>query len=84
MRIYGAVERREVVDLVCDRCGRDGEDDPNGFERQEFLSHHDRAGYGSIFGDLNQVDIDLCQHCVKEVLGEWLKVTECDYYRDEI
>ena len=34
------------------------------------------AGYGSIFGDGNRVQADLCQHCVRKVLGRWLRVTE--------
>lgn len=79
MREYGSVERRAVVDLVCDRCGFKASDEPNGFERQEFLSHHDTAGYASVFGDMNKVDLDLCQHCVKAALGDWIKITEADY-----
>jgi len=76
MRIYGEVPHREVVDLVCDRCGRQGSDEPNGFETQAFLSYHTVAGYASIFGDMNFLNLDLCQHCMKDVIGEWLRVTE--------
>ena len=32
------------------------------------------AGYGSIFGDGNRVEIDLCQTCVQDTLGAWLRV----------
>ncbi len=32
--------------------------------------------YGSIFGDSNRLKLDLCQHCLKDVLGQW--ITVCD------
>lgn len=70
---YQAVEVQKPSAITCDKCGLS--DDPKGMEGQEFLSHRDRAGYGSVFGDGRLVAIDLCQRCVKEVLGPWLKVT---------
>lgn len=58
---------------VCDRCGRVmGPNDID--ENQERLTIDFRAGYGSVFGDGNQVQLDLCQHCVKKVLGRWLRI----------
>lgn len=62
----------------CDRCGRTGERDGLDCEFHEFTSISYRAGYGSIFGDGNTVETDLCQHCVKEVLGPWLRITDPD------
>ncbi len=50
----------------------------------EFIEHQEaliicfRAGYGSLFGDGNQVEIALCQSCVNEPLGPWLHVTADD------
>jgi hypothetical protein len=32
------------------------------------------GGYSSIFGDGNSVSIDLCQGCLKQNLGPWLRV----------
>ncbi len=60
---------------ICDRCGRvmslrnDDED-------QERLAIDFTAGYGSVFGDGNRAQADLCQHCVQKVLGRWLRITE--------
>lgn len=43
-------------------------------ERQEFLYIHQVGGYGSIFGDEAKIECDLCQHCIKELLGPYLRV----------
>jgi len=45
-------------------------------EAQEFLSYSSVGGYASVFGDGAQVDFDLCQHCVKSLLGSAIRVTE--------
>jgi hypothetical protein len=61
-------------ELTCDRCGvRHAHP---GSEFFEFTSIAYRAGYGSIFGDGNQVEVDLCQSCLKDTLGPWLRVEE--------
>ena len=74
MKIMGEETRRVVVGFTCDRCKIVHEDE---FETQEFLSWEDRCGYGNnTFGDLTTIAIDLCQYCVKEVLGPWIRVTD--------
>jgi hypothetical protein len=65
-----------IKQLVCDRCGREAELDDTYCEFHEFSSIAYKAGYGSVFGDGNKVEIDLCQHCIKETLGSWLRVTD--------
>lgn len=62
-----------IKQLRCDRCGLLSE--VGDAEFAEFISVDTKAGYGSTFGDGNDVQIDLCQHCVKIVLGEWLRIT---------
>lgn len=32
------------------------------------------AGYDSLFGDGSRVEIDVCEPCLKEMLGSWLRV----------
>lgn len=32
------------------------------------------AGYDSIFGDGNRVEADLCELCLRDTLGAWLRV----------
>ena len=67
-------EERQIVDaLVCDICGREAELDDY-VEYQEFVRIHFIGGYGSIFGDCVEHRCDMCQHCVKAVLGKHLKV----------
>lgn len=47
-------------------------------EHQERLAIRFRAGSDSVFSDGSLVESDLCQHCVQEVLGPWLKITPDD------
>jgi hypothetical protein len=61
-------------EIHCDRCGRVALLGDAEFE--EMVSIESRAGYGSVFGDGNDVQVDLCQHCLKVVLGQWLRVSE--------
>jgi len=63
------VEKIEA--LVCDVCETEY-DDP--MEMQEFLCYKDTAGYSSVFGDMNSLSLDMCQHCVKKILGKYIKV----------
>ncbi len=72
MRIKDVRPQSFVKQIRCDRCERLSELGETEFE--EFVSVDHKAGYASVFGDGNQVQIDLCQHCVKELLGQWLRV----------
>jgi hypothetical protein len=74
MRTYRNRTVSELDEVSCDRCQR--QDEATGMEGQEFLSWSMSCGFASVFGDLNHVDLDLCQHCVKELLGQWVRVTE--------
>jgi len=62
-----------VSACTCDRCQR--RMTPDDYEWHEKLSVSFQGGYGSIFGDGYKVEVDLCQQCVKETLGAWLKIT---------
>lgn len=42
----------------------------------ESLSIDKMCGHGSIFGDGKLLRLDLCENCLQEVLGPWLRVTE--------
>ncbi len=69
------VETGSVVNqIVCDRCGKKTTRPESEFH--EMTSIGFKAGYGSIFGDGNHVEIDLCQHCLRETLGAWLRVRD--------
>lgn len=60
--------------IRCDRCARLFEFGDTEF--RETASIDLKAGYGSIFGDGNSVQIDLCQHCLKLTLARWLRIVE--------
>lgn len=72
----------EIISLkVCDKCGRkitlnavNKCKQLDVIEWQEFYHINFEGGYGSIFGDGEVVRVDLCQHCLKEILehfGLW-------------
>ena len=62
--------RNKVTSVICDRCKKEYNDD---MELQEFLMHYNTGGYNSVFGDGSKTSLDLCQHCVKELLGDYIQ-----------
>lgn len=66
---------QKVTTLVCDGCGLEANADGD-YEFQEFISINHDCGYGSIHGDGNQIDIDLCQKCFADMCGNVLRVTD--------
>jgi len=70
---------REVC--TCDRCGKDITKEENTAEWQERFVIRFRAGYGSVFGDGNTVEGDICQDCLQAVLGKYLRITLDDPFR---
>lgn len=68
--------------VTCDVC-RKAYDTDDWEEIQEFLYIDFSAGYGSIFGDLNKVQADVCQHCLKEKLGPFLQIINYQWMSQE-
>ena len=67
------VEAVNVVHQIkCDRCGRLAKRGEIGFHRMTSIGFD--AGYDSIFGDGNRVELDLCEPCLRDTLGTWLRV----------
>jgi len=67
------VEHQKETALVCDHCKR--EITPNEHsEWSEALRLRFTGGYGSVFFDGARVEADLCQHCVKELIGPFCRV----------
>ena len=68
--------RNEIKFKECDKCHKkfDINNVDDVCEMQEFLHFRNTGGYGSIFGDEAKIELDLCQHCTKEVLGQYLRV----------
>jgi hypothetical protein len=67
----------EVRDVfICDRCKKHIQSDDI-FELQETYSIGFTGGYNSVFGDGNYVECDLCQDCLKKLIGDF-----CTYSDD--
>ena len=67
------VVTKVCTEIVCDRCGlRMPFNDVEWYEsyRIEFT-----GGYGSIFGDGNRVECDLCQTCLHDLIGKFARAT---------
>lgn len=73
MREYQPRTVQELAACTCDRCKR--RLTPGDREWHERLSFDHSCDFDSVFGDGNTVSLDLCQLCVREVLGQWLRVT---------
>ena len=75
MRKYGEVEVKEkqLIEWSCSICKSDLMADP--MEAQEVFSFSQVGGYSSVFGDGSRIYIDICQHCMKERLGEYLTIS---------
>ena len=58
--------------IQCDRCGKETERDDVDFSSMTSIGFD--AGYYSIFGDGSRVDIDLCEQCLRDTLGTWIRV----------
>ncbi len=72
MKIYEIIqtEARELKEFHCDRCKKKITVDDE-FELQETISISFEGGYSSVFGDGVIVECDLCQQCLKELIGEF-------------
>lgn len=66
------VQERVLVGLTCSVCKRDLHEDE--LEMQEVFSFTQVGGYSSVFGDGAEIYIDICQHCMKERLGEYCTI----------
>lgn len=68
--------QHEAKVVICDRCGkRMSDDEPyEGYTNRTQIRF--RAGYCSLFGDGNKVEGDLCDKCLHELLGPYLRIVE--------
>jgi len=62
------VTQQQIIGFECSRCKTIYYDDLYPFEMQEMLHWRNVGGYGSVWGEGNQVEIDLCQRCTRELL----------------
>jgi hypothetical protein len=62
-----------LTKLKCSCCKKEYDYIKDQFEIQEFIQIFNSCGYNSIFGDNVYYRLDLCQYCVKKLLGEYLE-----------
>jgi len=70
--------------VICDICkeeyvANDWKNYPrDGFEIQEFHHIKFRGGYGSVFGDLYDVECDICQYCLHTMIKNKCRIEILD------
>lgn len=68
----------ETIAVQCDKCGQLVEAQDT-MEYQEMLSISFTGGYAAVLGDGETYALDLCQHCVKALLGPYLRNVSGDH-----
>lgn len=71
-----SVEQKFQESITCNVCKSTYNCEKDWEDVQEFHHVRFRGGYGSVFGDGVAFRADICQHCLKELLGEY--ITEDD------
>ena len=59
--------------MTCDVCKKTYTE-KDWEETQEFHCIDFVGGYGSIFGDGVRVQCDICQHCLNDLIGSYIRV----------
>jgi hypothetical protein len=67
------VTLQETESIICDVCKREVPVKDFG-EIQEFLHINELGGFESIFGDGTVIKCDICQECLKKLLGPYLRL----------
>ena len=66
------IEEQVPLECVCDRCGKKiAPDDVIEWEGKYLIRF--TGGYGSVFGDEEQIECDLCQACLHELIGPFCR-----------
>jgi len=70
------IEKNQTINviesIVCDVCKLEYKISEHD-EIQEFTHIKFTGGYGSVFGDSIPIECDICQHCLKEKLGSYIR-----------
>lgn len=73
-----------LTHLVCDVCGKKykinnehyeyyNDNEESALEDHEFINIKFTGGFGSVFGDMDTYECDICQYCLKKKLGKFLR-----------
>lgn len=63
-------EINKPITVTCDICHTTFEWDSCDAEEFEFIRRI--GGYSSVFGDEYSVELDICQHCLKKMIGRYV------------
>jgi hypothetical protein len=70
------ITQETVESVSCDKCGKIYSANPASddfMEVQEFHHIDFTGGYSSVFGDMTRVQCDLCQQCLKDIVGPYCR-----------
>ena len=69
------VTEETMVAVVCDICCKecDPKKPEDDMEIQEFHHVNFTGGYASIFGDGSKVRCDICQHCLSNMIKDYIR-----------
>lgn len=67
------VEKSVLDKFICDRCKGTIKSDET-TELWETLCIEKTGGYDSVFGDGTTIRCDLCQHCLKDLIGGFCRL----------
>jgi hypothetical protein len=62
---------KELISITCDVCGE--ECDHEHLDYQEYTRIHFVGGFTSIFEDGGEYECDICQNCLKNLIGDKLR-----------
>ena len=65
------IEDQVPVSITCDVCKKEFDLKKDIMEVQEFQSIKFTGGYDSVFGDGAVMKLDICQYCLKSLLGKY-------------
>ena len=65
--------KKVLINVVCDVCKKKYLFHEDEMEIQEFQHINFVGGYSSIFGDDVGIECDICQHCLKKLIGEYCR-----------
>jgi len=67
-------ESEKLKEITCDVCKKTFDIKKDFMQIQEFSYIDFVGGYSSIFGDMNRVQCDICQDCLKKLLSDYLRI----------
>lgn len=73
------ITQKKIKSIQCDKCQTIYSVDDDILEIQEFHRIKFIGGYGSIFGDGDHIECDLCQRCFKEMIKDCHRIVDREF-----